>query len=660
VSNSHEGFETPGSRFDAFAAREPYFSVVTDPRFLRANLTPEHERIFFATGESLVAWMLSVIDAGLAPQFAPMSTLEYGCGPGRLALPLARRPGSVVAVDRSPVMLDLARAEAERRGLGHIVFQPPGAVLAAPRTFDLVVCYHVLQRLPRIEGLDLLRRLIATVGADGVGVFQWCSRARSPMGVRASRWIRERVPGANAAANRLRGKPADEPFVPTHVYASEEMLAEFEAAGLNPVHVAHERHDDVDYAIAFAQRRHSMRSRAATPAPDPGPRDAPEASGAEVEAWNKAAEDYFASLTTWDHHLAKPFSQPEETPTLLASVAVLLQALRLTPGMTVLEFGAGSGWLSRFLTQMGCHVVLLDVSATALAIAREHYRRQPLIGEPPEPEFLAFDGRRIDLPDGAVDRIVCFDAFHHAPNPRAVIAEFARVLKPGGIAGFVEPGPRHAEAPRSQFESHTYGVVERDVDVHDVWRAARASGFADLRMCVFHAPPYHVSLPEYEEIVAGGPAGGGWLDSTRTFLRHVRSFYLIKEGAARVDSRGAAGLACEIRAASAGREGQRIAIDATVTNTGAALWLPWGTTPGGVGLGAHLYDASGALLSFDFHVEPLTTPPREIAPGETVHCRVVLPPLPPGTHRVELDCVASQVTWFAQAGSRTVAVDVTA
>src|SRR5215468_1168138 len=110
------------SRFDAFAAREPYFAVDTDPRFLRANLTPEHEREFFASGESLVAWMLGVIDAGLAPQFAPMSVLEYGCGIGRLALPLARRPGTVVAVDRSPAMLNLARAEAARRGLGHVVF----------------------------------------------------------------------------------------------------------------------------------------------------------------------------------------------------------------------------------------------------------------------------------------------------------------------------------------------------------------------------------------------------------------------------------------------------------------------------------------------------------------------------------------------------------
>src|SRR5262249_33549781 len=157
--------------WERFAAREPYFAAVTDPRFLRANLTPEHERRFFASGESLVAWMLGVIDAGLAPRSRRMSPLEFGCGPGRRALPLAQRPGTVVAVDRSPAMLDRARAEAERRGLGHIAFERPEDLFAAPRTFDLVVCYHVLQRLPRAEGLALLRRLLASGAADRSGAF---------------------------------------------------------------------------------------------------------------------------------------------------------------------------------------------------------------------------------------------------------------------------------------------------------------------------------------------------------------------------------------------------------------------------------------------------------------------------------------------------------
>jgi hypothetical protein len=283
------------------------------------------------------------------------------------------------------------------------------------------------------------------------------------------------------------------------------------------------------------------------------------------------------------------------------------------------------------------------------------YARQPVLGSQPAPEFLEFDGRRIDLPDASVDRIVCFDAFHHAPNPRAVIQEFGRVLVNGGIAGFAEPGPRHAEAPRSQFESHTYGVVERDVDVHALWRTAHASGFSDLRMCVFHGPPHHVSLRDYEDLLAGGPAQDEWLTSTRQFLRHVRSFVLVKGGAGPVDSRSAAGLACDIRATLARPApiaGVPLVVDAIVSNTGTATWLASDAPRGGVALGAHLYDASAALVSFDFHTEPLTAPPRQIAPGETVRVRVTLPPIGPGRYRLELDCVAAHVTWFAQAGSR--------
>src|SRR5260221_7159324 len=94
---------TPDPRWEAYAAREPYFAVLTDPKFLRANLTPDREREFFDSGEALVTLALRMIEP-LAPIFTPRSVLEYGCGAGRLAIPLARRPGAVTAVDRSPAM----------------------------------------------------------------------------------------------------------------------------------------------------------------------------------------------------------------------------------------------------------------------------------------------------------------------------------------------------------------------------------------------------------------------------------------------------------------------------------------------------------------------------------------------------------------------------
>jgi 2-polyprenyl-3-methyl-5-hydroxy-6-metoxy-1,4-benzoquinol methylase len=589
--------------------------------------------------------------------------LEYGCGLGRLAIPLSRRSGSVTAIDRSPVMLDLAKREAERRGAGHIAFETPDAFLATPRKFDLVVCYHVLQRLPRPEGLSLLEALVDRMSPGGVGVFQWPLRTGASAGVQMTRWAREHLPGVNTAINRLRDKPSGDPFIPSRAYSQDDVLSVVKAAGCL-TQVAFEQPDGLEYAIAFARKPSRMvRGVAVPPAPvrSPAHSAAAAATDAEIDTFNRSAESYYATLGNWNHHLAKPFGQIAETPAILANLAVVLQSLTLSPGLRVVDFGAGSGWLSRWLTQLGCQVTLLDVSPTALAIARELYARHPVIGDQPSPRFLVFDGRRIDLPDASVDRIVCFDAFHHAANPDAMIREFARILVPGGLAGFAEPGPRHSDSARSSFESGTFGVVERDVDVHALWRTAQASGFSEIRMCVFHQPPFQVSLAEYEDLLTGGPIGARWLEATRSFLHVVRDFVLIKAGEGRADSRTAQGLACEIRPSQPhvrAPAGTPVMLAVTVTNTGRAWWLPSDELHGGVSLGARLYDDRGTLLDIDAGRVALTNPPRTLAPNEAASCRLMLPGLAAGRYRVELDCVAERVTWFAQVGSTPTVVDL--
>jgi ubiquinone/menaquinone biosynthesis C-methylase UbiE len=78
----------------------------------------------------------------------------------------------------------------------------------------------------------------------------------------------------------------------------------------------------------------------------------------------------------------------------------------------------------------------LDVSATALRIGARLFEMHPPVGVRHPPHFMHFDGHRIPLDDASVDRIVCFDAFHQLANPDAILTEMARVLAPGGIAGF--------------------------------------------------------------------------------------------------------------------------------------------------------------------------------------------------------------------------------
>jgi SAM-dependent methyltransferase len=378
-------------------------------------------------------------------------------------------------------------------------------------------------------------------------------------------------------------------------------------------------------------------------------------SSSSIEELNRSAEEYFSNLASWDFHLAKPFSSTAEAPQLLINFATALQCLQLVPGMRVVDFGAGSGWTSRFINQLGCRPVVVDVSPTALDMSRELFARHPPIGDQPDPQFLLFDGRKIDLPDASVDRILCFDSFHHAPNPAEVLAEFARILVPGGIAAFSEPGPEHSKSPQSQDEMRRFRVIENDVDVDAIWKMAREAGFSDIRLAAYFVPPFHTTLDGYHELLRGGETYLRWAELTRAFLHDVRTFFLIREGEERPDSRRPSALVAEIDVAieETSRSGEPLPVRATIVNRGSAAWLPSMSGPGGVSLGCHLYRAGGEAVNLDFHWQAIDRE-RIVAPGESRQVSFELAPLEPGEWVIEFDCVADRVIWFGQTGSPTV------
>jgi SAM-dependent methyltransferase len=152
-----------------------------------------------------------------------------------------------------------------------------------------------------------------------------------------------------------------------------------------------------------------------------------------------------------------------------------------------------------------CATISLDASKAALTIGERLFREYPIVGKSvAPPTFLHFNGRHIDLPDASVDCIVCFDAFHHIPNQQEVLAEMARILKPGGIAGFSEPGRLHAQTPMSQKEMAEYDVLENDLVLEDVVALAYEAGFTAFT-CKLSCGD-ELTLEEYVALVIHTPA----------------------------------------------------------------------------------------------------------------------------------------------------------
>jgi SAM-dependent methyltransferase len=658
--------------WDEFASREPYFAVLTHPRYLSCNLDFAAETEFFRSGEEYVEDLFTKLKLRIAPRFSASTVLEYGCGPGRLLLPFARRAERVTGVDVSSAMLDAAHSHALRARLDNVELRRADEFERDSRTFDLVNCYLVLQRLAPRQGELLIRSLARRIATRGIGVFHLPYRTHRRSVQSLVAMMRQRVPAVNAVLNVARGKSPSFPFIPTYAYELNDVLTVLREEHLDALHVEFSSHGDVDTLLLFALCSKAEDTRAPEPQPvvvseppkTPRPSQPPGfvdvkalIASSSIEELNRKAEEYFSSLADWNFHLRKPFASVDDLPALLINVAVVLQGTRLIPGQRILDFGAGSGWLSRYLTQLGLQVFVLDVSPTALNIARELYRRQPPIGMVFEPHFLAFDGRHIDLEDASVDRVLCYDSFHHTINPDEILAEFARILRPGGIAGFSEPGPLHSHTARSQIEMKMYGQVESDVDIHVIEDTAGRLGFGKMWLAGFSNIPFHVSADDYEDLLARGETLARWAADTREVMNEARIFFLQKEGSEPIDSRRPEELRAEIEviADSAVRADEEFVAHATVRNRGGAQWRESSETYGGVSLGCHLFDDRGNLLNYEYARVAL---PRALEPNEELSLTMALPAVAPGNYILEFDCVAANVTWFALVGSAPTRVSV--
>jgi SAM-dependent methyltransferase len=373
-----------------------------------------------------------------------------------------------------------------------------------------------------------------------------------------------------------------------------------------------------------------------------------------TDRYNRAAEQYFATIGDSSFLLAKPFSEPAALPKHLIDAGVLLSALRVAPRDVVMEIGAGSCWLSHMLNRYGCKTISVDVSPTALALGRRLFESDSRTNWQLHPEFLSYDGHRLPVEDASCDGIVINDAFHHVPNQRELLIEMHRVLRSHGIVAMSEPGRGHGATAQSVREASDSGVLENELVLEDVAALARDCGFASVQV-VLASPFAHAAIDAGE--LGAFMGGKGFARYWKAYCAALEQHHYITcaKTALGYTTRRPSRLSAQIRADDtsirAARAGEPFTTELIITNTGDTTWLG-GNTPrnGWTRVGAHLYrdDSTQTLVDFDWWRQPL---PDDVAPGATVTLRAEMPPLrAAGTYMVSIDLVIEQVAWFTDFG----------
>jgi SAM-dependent methyltransferase len=140
---------------------EPYYGVLTQEKYLMANITPEAISEFYEGGNTDINHILSQIRT-VFPEFAPRTALDFGCGVGRLAFSISRHVDKVHGVDVSDDMLDTAQKNALDAGINHITFGKD----VPTEEFDWVNSHIVFQHIYPQQGYALLAKLMDAVASQ--------------------------------------------------------------------------------------------------------------------------------------------------------------------------------------------------------------------------------------------------------------------------------------------------------------------------------------------------------------------------------------------------------------------------------------------------------------------------------------------------------------
>jgi SAM-dependent methyltransferase len=225
--------------WEEWGRRDPYFGVITDPKFRSAGINENAKQEFFASGEAHVHGVLSIIRKHIDPGFMPRAVLDFGCGVGRLLIPFAKVAQEVVGLDVSPSMLQEARRNCDEHGLQNVrLFRSDDDLSTPTDPFDLIHSCIVFQHIPVERGRALFEKLLQQLRVGGVGAIQLTyskTRFASTYGLAPPELPRGGTPNPRASTDA-------DPLMQMNPYNLNEILFLMQRRGILQFHAEYTDH----------------------------------------------------------------------------------------------------------------------------------------------------------------------------------------------------------------------------------------------------------------------------------------------------------------------------------------------------------------------------------------------------------------------------------
>jgi SAM-dependent methyltransferase len=251
--------DNPDESWRKFGKDDPYFGVLTAERFRRENLDEATLLDFFASGEDHVAHILEIVRRHIPTDLAMNSAVDFGCGVGRLVLPLARRYNHAVGIDISEDYIAEAMRNCQQQDITNADFRVSVEQLVSEgQRFDLAHSCIVFNHIPWSRGQEIICGLYALLSPGGVMAIQVLHRHKRGSLRRIGRWARRVFAPFNWMANVLQKRPIFEPLMQGNAYPLDELLPYLAALGAESIHVRPDASTvGQSFAFIFCQKPHT-------------------------------------------------------------------------------------------------------------------------------------------------------------------------------------------------------------------------------------------------------------------------------------------------------------------------------------------------------------------------------------------------------------------
>lgn len=245
----------PNAAWEKYGEDDPYFGVLNTPAFKGGELGDAARASFFQSGEEHLDAVCRDVHEHLGMDCSFERGLDFGCGVGRLLIPLARRCSRVVGIDVSHRMLAEAQRNCAAAGVSNAEFvRSDGDWPRVEGTFDFVHSFIVFQHIPVRRGEVLLTGMLERLRTGGVGVLHFTYHRRAHWLRRAVHSLRKTVPLANQVVNLVQGNPASYPMMQMNEYDLNRLFVILHDVGCDRMFVRHTNHGGHLGVILFFRR----------------------------------------------------------------------------------------------------------------------------------------------------------------------------------------------------------------------------------------------------------------------------------------------------------------------------------------------------------------------------------------------------------------------